>query len=283
VARPKRTKPQREFVVLGEQDWYRHPAWYDVLHTPGTRGEVGGLERIARRYAQPSPTGAMTIVEPACGTGRYLRVLAGRGHRVVGIDATPEMVAYAQQRLARYGDRARVIEGDMTDFRMPRGWRADFAFNPINSIRYLTSDAAMVAHLGAVRRSLRVGGVYAVGLSVCQYGAEFPSEDVWRAARGSLSVTQVVQYHPSERGKRKEQVHSLLIAVTPRREAHLNTSYVLRAYSCPQWVGLVRKSGLVVAEVADEVGDPVRGGWAGGVWKKPETAGYAIWVLRREE
>ena len=279
-------------MVLGHQDWYLHPAWYDVLHSPGTAGEVGGLEQIARRYLRPKSRGPLTILEPACGTGRYLRVFAARGHRVVGIDSTPEMVEYAQARLARFGDRARVICADMTDFRMPtvRGkrWKADFAFNPINSIRHLTTDAQMVAHLRAVRASLRVGGIYAVGLSMCQYGAEFPSEDVWRGARGSLSVTQVVQYLPSPKGSRREQVHSLLIAVTPKREAHLNTSYPLRAYSCPQWIAAIGKAGLAVAEVADEVGEPVRGGWKagtpqeGGVWTSRTTSGYAIWVLRRE-
>lgn len=272
--------------MLGEQDWYRHPSWYDVVHAPGTAAEVGGFEQIAARYLHPRPRGPMTVLEPACGTGRYLRVLAARGHRVVGIDSTKQMVDYARARLAPFAARARILHGDMARFAMPtvRGtrWKADAAWCPINSIRHLPTDAAIIAHLRAVRSALRPGGIYAVGISLTQYGAEFPSEDVWRGVRGSLSVTQVVQYHPAETGSRAEQVHSLLVAVTPKVEAHLNTSYTLRAYSCPQWVSVVRRSGFAVAEVADEIGDPVRGGWTRGTWRKATTSGYAIWILRRE-
>jgi len=224
----------------------------------------------------------MTVVEPACGTGRYLRVFAGRGHRVVGIDSTREMIAYAHARMARFRSRARMIHGDMTAFAMPRAWRVDMAFNLINSIRHLGSDRAMLDHLRCVRGALRPGGIYVVGMSVCQYGAEFPSEDVWRATRGSVSVTQVVQYHPADPRSRKEQVHSMLVVVTPRREAHLNSSYHLRSYSCPQWVSLIRRSGFSIAEVTDEVGDPVRGGVGSGVWGRGTTSGYALWVLRKD-
>ncbi|MFB7918513.1 class I SAM-dependent methyltransferase [Streptomyces sp. NPDC056061] len=42
-------------------------------------------------------------LDAACGTGRQSRVLAGRGHRVIGVDQSPEMLAKA---------RANTPEGD---------------------------------------------------------------------------------------------------------------------------------------------------------------------------
>jgi len=38
-------------------------------------------------------------LDAACGTGRYAEHLAGRGHRVVGVDSSPEMLARARDRV----------------------------------------------------------------------------------------------------------------------------------------------------------------------------------------
>jgi SAM-dependent methyltransferase len=39
-------------------------------------------------------------LDAACGTGRFAEFLAKRGHRVIGVDSSPEMLAYARRRLA---------------------------------------------------------------------------------------------------------------------------------------------------------------------------------------
>jgi SAM-dependent methyltransferase len=38
-------------------------------------------------------------LDAACGTGRFAEFLAGRGHRVIGVDSSPDMLAYAQRRV----------------------------------------------------------------------------------------------------------------------------------------------------------------------------------------
>ncbi|MER7079994.1 class I SAM-dependent methyltransferase, partial [Saccharopolyspora kobensis] len=43
------------------------------------------------------PTGV--AVDAACGTGRFAEILAGRGHRVIGVDSSPEMLARARERV----------------------------------------------------------------------------------------------------------------------------------------------------------------------------------------
>ena len=40
-----------------------------------------------------------TVLDAACGTGRYAAHLAEKGHRVVGVDASPDMLAVARKRL----------------------------------------------------------------------------------------------------------------------------------------------------------------------------------------
>lgn len=262
---------------LGEGDWYETTSWYDILHGAGTAEEVDGLERVAARFVRGHWRGGMRWLEPACGTGRYLRVIAGRGGVVYGFDRSAAMVAYARGSLERRGLRGRVWCADMVGFEMPRGVRVEVAFNLISTVRHLESDEAVLAHLGCVARALRPGGVYAVGLGMTAYGAELESEDVWVGRRGRCEVTQVVQYLPPERRRRRERVINHLTVVTPRFEKHLDNTYDLRSYSGAQWVGLLERSALEPVAVVDEGGEEM-----GTVreWGREGMSGYGIWVLR---
>ena len=38
-------------------------------------------------------------LDAACGTGRFAEFLASRGHRVIGVDSSPDMLAYARRRV----------------------------------------------------------------------------------------------------------------------------------------------------------------------------------------
>ncbi len=257
---------------MGEaQGFYDDPRVYDVLHTPGTASEVDGLERIERRFAGRT-RGMPVWLEPACGTGRYLRVAAGRGRRVVGFDLSDGMIGYARESLKRRGHarRSRMFVADMGEFADHVPWRVDLAFNLISTIRHLGSDAALLAHLEQVARTLAPGGVYAVGLGTCVYGAEMESEDVWTARRGSMGVTQVVQYFPARGADRVERVVSHMTVRTPAGERHIDSAYTLRAYSLGQWYDAIAASPMRLEAVVEEDGRDV----------EAPASGYAVYVLR---
>lgn len=58
-----------------------------------------------------------TAVDAACGTGRFSEVLARKGHDVVGIDSSPQMLARARQRLPQ----ARFVLGDLQELPVADG------------------------------------------------------------------------------------------------------------------------------------------------------------------
>ncbi|MCB9840957.1 MAG: class I SAM-dependent methyltransferase [Phycisphaeraceae bacterium] len=253
-----------------QQDFYADPAIYDILHTPGTAEEVDALLALCRRFVPRSKrqraTRTLTLLEPACGTGRYLRVLASRGHRAIGFDREGVMVEYAARRLERFGPLASVFQADFETFadHLPPA-SIDVAFTPINSLRHLQTDRAMLAHFGQVARVLRPGGFYAVGLSITAYGVEEPSEDVWEGARGTCRVRQVVQYLPAPgrhgggagggADARSERVISHMTIFTPRGVREIDSTYSLRAYDLAQWRSLVDRSPLRIEAVVDEQGE----------------------------
>jgi SAM-dependent methyltransferase len=249
---------------------------YDILHAPGTAAEIDALERLAARHVR-TRRARLRWLEPACGSGRCVRLAARRGTPCTGFDLDGGMVAYANERIDRAGlsPAARCVVADMRTFVddgaiTPNSF--EFAFNTINSFRHLMSDRDALAHLEQTARALRPGGVYAVGLSTTAYGLEFPSEDVWTGARGPVRVTQTVQYVPpagKTGGARMERVFSHLLIERPSGEEHRDSTYALRAYSLDQWLDLVARSPFEILETTDHDGVPCEAG----------ESGYRVFVL----
>lgn len=280
------SRRDKRIVQLTGDDWYTRPAWYDILHSAGTAREVDQLERTALRWCACDWRGNMRWLEPACGSGRYLRTAAGRGIRVFGFDAEPAMIAYAQSRLTGAGltrNHARVWVDRMESFAPLRNReRAHFAFNLINSLRHLHTDGDVLAHLDRVARSLVPGGVYAVGINTAAYGAEMETEDLWSGARGPCRVTQLIQFLPPTAEKRTETALCHLTIDTPTSETHLDSVYHLRSYSAREWTSLLARSAMTPIAIVDELGDPLpheAGEPDADCWHTDTRSGYAIWLL----
>ena len=82
-------------VLAGQVDYYRRRAGeYDVT----AYGDVAAARaRIARLVAEMRPTGS--VLEIACGTGLWTEALAGRAETLTAIDAAPEVVEIARDRV----------------------------------------------------------------------------------------------------------------------------------------------------------------------------------------
>ncbi len=255
---------------------YQDPVIYDILHWPGTQAEVRGILKTARRFLHRTPR---TFLEPACGSGRCLRVLASKGLQVAGFDLVQPMVDHARAtaaKAAKHKSNVHVFKADMRRFASKLKPRSiDVAFIPINSIRHLNSDAAMLDHLRQMARVLTPDGIYIVGVSLSAYGLEGITEDVWIGSRGRTRVTQVVTYFPPKgpgRGKdRDERVHSHLTIESGKTQSHADSSYILRAYNLAQWNTLIDRSPLEIIASVDEQGAD----------HPAAEPGYCIFVLRR--
>ena len=60
--------------------------------------------------------GTMTIIDLGCGSGEITYRLAGRGHNVIGVDISEEMLTAAQDKALSTGGNIMFIKGDMTEF-----------------------------------------------------------------------------------------------------------------------------------------------------------------------
>ena len=104
------------------------------------------------------------VLELACGSGRLLVPLARAGHRVIGLDASPHMLAIARDKLAAAGPevaaRTRLVQGDMRAFSLDGPF--DLAVIAVRSFAYLVDRSDQLSTLCAVAAHLRPGGLLAL-------------------------------------------------------------------------------------------------------------------------
>ena len=94
-----------------------------------------------------------TILDLGCGTGLLTRELAVDGRKVVGVDPSPAMLAYARRQPG--ADRVRWIEGDASALGTPG---ADLVIMTGNVAQVFLDDAEWAASLRAIQATLRSGG-----------------------------------------------------------------------------------------------------------------------------
>ncbi|SAK76200.1 methyltransferase type 12 [Caballeronia fortuita] len=100
---------------------------------------------------------AAHVVDLGCGTGLFATELAKRGHRVTGIDPSPQMLRVARAR--EHGGEVTWIEGDASA--LPFVGAADLLVMTGHVAQVFLDDASFLATLRAARRAIRPGGAIA--------------------------------------------------------------------------------------------------------------------------
>ncbi|MBN2497727.1 MAG: class I SAM-dependent methyltransferase [Deltaproteobacteria bacterium] len=127
------------------------PDLYDLVHR-GSPGDVGFYLAACR--------GTGSVLELGCGSGRMGLGLVRAGHRFVGLDTHPGMLALFEQRLSRLSsamsERTQLVLADMAGFAL--GECFDRIIIPYNGLYCLLSEAAVLSCLRCTRAHLAPGG-----------------------------------------------------------------------------------------------------------------------------
>jgi len=78
------------------------------------------LEKIALRKMMSELSDNSLIMDAPTGTGRLAETLLEMGHRVVGVDISPEMLEVAKKKLKRFGDRYQTINSDVHNINLEK-------------------------------------------------------------------------------------------------------------------------------------------------------------------
>ncbi|MGV9311293.1 class I SAM-dependent methyltransferase [Streptomyces sp. NPDC003691] len=141
--------------------WYADDSlWVDfapAMFSDRRAADVAALVREAPLLDFPPGT---RVLDLCCGPGLFLAPLAGRGHRVTGVDLSEPMLRRARAAAEAAGDGARdrteLVRADMLDFVRPGAY--DIVLNVFTSFGYFAEPADNLRVLRNARRSLAPGG-----------------------------------------------------------------------------------------------------------------------------
>lgn len=108
-------------------------------------------EPVMHQIIDALPAG--DALDAACGTGRYAEYLAGRGHRVIGVDSSPDMLERARARVPS----GKFLLGDLHQLPLPDS-SVDLVVSGL-AVSHVPSLAPVMAEFARV---LRPGGHLAI-------------------------------------------------------------------------------------------------------------------------
>jgi SAM-dependent methyltransferase len=132
-----------------------YAAAYDVLYQEKDYGaECDLIEEAARRYGtRPGER----ILDLGCGTGGHALPLAARGHAVVGVDRSEEMLDAARRKAVDAGLAVRFEQGDVRTVRV--GERFDIVAMMFAVLGYQLTDDDVRKALNTCRTHVEPGGI----------------------------------------------------------------------------------------------------------------------------
>ena len=184
--------------------WGKRAAHFDedFGHSIRTEAERAAWDRILDLTLPRR--GALDALDAGCGTGFLSFELAGRGHRVTGIDFAPAMLAEARRKTAERGVSIRFEEGDAEQLPFASG-----SFDLVVSRHVLWTLPHPEAAIDEWIRVLRPGGRLAV------IDGQFdPGFLVHRRenARASAEYAAIGDQLPFLGGRPRQEIETLLKA-----------------------------------------------------------------------
>ncbi|MGH7318520.1 MAG: class I SAM-dependent methyltransferase [Candidatus Rokuibacteriota bacterium] len=166
-----------------EREFYHSPAYYHIAFELNRKAETDFLEACFTRYAGRR---VRDVVDVACGTGHHALRLAERGYRVTGVDLSAASIEFLRREAAHARVPVTAVVGDMTAFRLPRP--VDAAVCMQDSQGHLLTNEALLAHLRAVRRNLRPGGIFVFDRLIPNRWATPGTRWAWTRRRRGITV-----------------------------------------------------------------------------------------------
>ncbi len=251
---------------------------YDAA-VPISTGEVEFYLELARE----AQSKGLRTLEPTCGTGRIAIPLAHEGIRIVGLDASPDMLARARAKSAGL-ENVEWVDGDARSFDL--GEEFGFVYIPAGTLHLMLTVEDQMACLRCVHRHLAPGGRFAFVLD--NFGITEAAG--WLTERRGVLVRNPARdfVHP-ETGRRclswgTNEIHPSTqrrIGTGVREELNAQDEVVVRAYSSMETryfyryevEHLLARCGF---EVAAFYGDYLKSEYRG-------TSPGMVWVARRSQ
>lgn len=194
------------------------------------------------KYAQAAQG---PILEPMCGSGRFLLPLVAQGFDVDGVDASSFMLEACRKRAAEMRLAPKLFQQTLETLELAR--RYALAFIPAGSFGLITQAAQAQAALRRLHAALLPGGklVLEVDRPAFESSTSWPWGGRWlkRPDGALLVMSWLGQYAASERIS--YSVHRYELVLEGRVVETEMEEFNLRAYEAPEFQALLEAAGFV--------------------------------------
>jgi SAM-dependent methyltransferase len=115
---------------------YKNPKYYEIAFSyRDIAAEVDVLEQVIKQY---SHIPVSTVLELGCGPAPHLAELARRKYQYIGLDLSPAMLEYAQNKADAINASASFELVDMTDFEFVGWWNNWDLTQPLGEIQKIS-------------------------------------------------------------------------------------------------------------------------------------------------
>ena len=129
--------------------------FYDIDKPVAPKKELDFYLRYARRARGP-------ILEPMCGSGRFLVPIAQAGFDIDGFDASPHMLAACRAKLKKLRLKSRVSRQSLPGVTLTREYA--LVIIPAGSFGLITDERSIRASLKRLHEALAPGGTIVIEL-----------------------------------------------------------------------------------------------------------------------
>lgn len=190
---------------------------------------------------------ASCILDLGCGSGTLTEMLAQRGHDMIGVDLSEEMLELARQKQSEHGTGTMYLCQDMREFELYGTVGAVICM--CDSINYLLEEEEVLTCFRLVNNYLYPGGLFLFDFNTVYKYQEVIGDTTIAEDRDECSFIWENYYHP------EEEINEYDLTLFVREDSGLYRKYqethYQRGYTEKQMTELVKAAGMELVEVLD--------------------------------
>jgi SAM-dependent methyltransferase len=220
--------------------------YYDLLYgDKDYLSEAKYIDNFIRHYH----SGARTVLDLGCGTGRHAGELVKRGYQVHGVDFSEEMLEKA--KLVDGGGNLSFSQGDIRKIRLEK--KFDVVTALFHVISYQTTNKDILSTFTTANEHLKDGGIF---IFDCWYGpavlTERPEVRVKRLKNEQTEITRIAEPVMHENENRVDvNYHIFVRDVETGAVEEIKETHSMRYLFLPEIEAFLYDTGFSAVETFD--------------------------------
>jgi len=195
------------------------------------------------------------VLEPMCGSGRFLIPFLERGIDIDGVDASPSMLQACHARCEKKGLHPKLYQQFLQEMELPRQY--SYTFIPAGSFGLLTNPGDATEGLQRLYRHLLPGGKLILEIETTFAQPEAPGKwHEWRLTRpdGAELVFSALPAY-DETSQLQHNIHRYQLFINDHLIESEVEYFLLRLYEPTRFQHLLEDAGFTAIRVAGAYGD----------------------------